>query len=335
MQKTFTNEQLDFIRDNFDKMTYKEIGAVLNRDWRAINHQVRKMGLVKKQPEWTDEEEQFLKDNIGILTYEEMSHVLVRTRSSVQSKISKMKLGETPPKYTYNANYFENINTADKAYWLGFMMADGCIAEKSGGYLRVQIALKRDDKEHLEKFVRAIDGDMSVKEVVSKVKGKCHETALLTINSHKMANDLIKHGVVRNKTYGFEHPKLEYGLISHYLRGYIDGDGCYYCGGRKNQLGFRHTIEIVSKTKEPLEWFREFLEKHDISPKVYHIKGQDKWKLYIMSKNDIIKALSLIYDGANEGIMLKRKYEKSKELLEIAVNGGDIVEYERAKSVKA
>ena len=30
-------------------------------------------------------------------------------------------------KYVYNKDYFEKINTSEKAYWLGFLYADGCI----------------------------------------------------------------------------------------------------------------------------------------------------------------------------------------------------------------
>ena len=56
-------------------------------------------------------------------------------------------------KHFFNENYFEVIDSEDKAYWLGFISADGCVA-KSSKYnsYRLQIAISSIDSDHLNKF---------------------------------------------------------------------------------------------------------------------------------------------------------------------------------------
>lgn len=44
-------------------------------------------------------------------------------------------------KYRYNENYFENIDTEEKAYWLGFIFADGFITKKTNGSFIFGISL--------------------------------------------------------------------------------------------------------------------------------------------------------------------------------------------------
>jgi len=56
----------------------------------------------------------------------------------------------------YNRHIFDKINTPEKAYWLGFIVADG--------YLNVErrmlrIKLGNKDKHHLEKFILFLNGD--------------------------------------------------------------------------------------------------------------------------------------------------------------------------------
>lgn len=57
-------------------------------------------------------------------------------------------------KHFFNESYFEVIDTEDKAYWLGFLYADGNIyyhkdknGDRKGG--KVELSLKSDDFNHL------------------------------------------------------------------------------------------------------------------------------------------------------------------------------------------
>ena len=55
--------------------------------------------------------------------------------------------------HLYKANYrtFKIIDSAEKAYWLGFIAADGCVyvREKNA---TVWLQIKAEDRKHLEKF---------------------------------------------------------------------------------------------------------------------------------------------------------------------------------------
>lgn len=53
--------------------------------------------------------------------------------------------------YPRISNYFTNIDTREKAYWLGMFYADGCVHSNSN---EISIGLK--DQEHIEKFKQAI-----------------------------------------------------------------------------------------------------------------------------------------------------------------------------------
>jgi len=49
----------------------------------------------------------------------------------------------------FNENYFDVIDNPDKAYWLGFLYADGAISSNNN---TVELSLKSSDIKHLEKF---------------------------------------------------------------------------------------------------------------------------------------------------------------------------------------
>ena len=55
---------------------------------------------------------------------------------------------------SFNIHYFDSIDTEEKAYWLGFLFADGAITQYNHSY-DIELSLKIDDKEHVEKFAKA------------------------------------------------------------------------------------------------------------------------------------------------------------------------------------
>ncbi len=63
-------------------------------------------------------------------------------------------------KYSVNDDYFSIIDTEEKAYWLGFIFADGYISNKNGK--RVGITLKSSDRDHIIKFAKAISATYPV-----------------------------------------------------------------------------------------------------------------------------------------------------------------------------
>lgn len=260
---------------------------------------------------WTNEEISFLKDNYSSLTYNELAVKLNRTRSAIQSKISKMGLIKSEQgKYSYNKRYFSSIDTQDKAYWLGFITADGCVSIKEDNYKRLKIVLQLKDKPHLEKFNKSIEGNLQIREKKVNFNNKIYECCEIIVNSTEMCDDLIKLGIVPNKTEILEMCKIPKELMPHYLRGFIDGDGCFYKGIRATGTE-RISVDIVGKSIILLQQFQSYLKEFNIKSYIYK-KRETNFKLNINSKESILKLIDLIYK--NNTICLDRKYIKAQEI---------------------
>lgn len=199
-------------------------------------------------------------------------------------------------KHRFNESYFESINCEEKAYWLGFLMADGCIYAGTDGYsYRLQINLKLSDKCHLERFQEAIMSSYKIQEKYIRGSGVC----LLKINSTQMCKDLISHGVTPRKSLVCSDPKLQKELIPHFIRGYFDGDGCIthdakgrwtfsFAGGEKMLLFLQN--ELHCKTS------------------IYKIKHSKTMSLEAGSKESLVYFYKYIYSDAS--IFLERKKKK-------------------------
>lgn len=117
-------------------------------------------------------------------------------------------------------DYFDNIDSSDKAYFLGWLMADGNVSVYNGQYsIKVHIAYK--DKELIDKFLKYIQS-------TNKAKMKCgkNPSYYVSLTSRHMCESLSNYGIVPQKT-GFEIfpdniPKV---YIRDFIRGVFDGDG--------------------------------------------------------------------------------------------------------------
>ena len=128
----------------------------------------------------------------------------------------------TNRRYSVNHEYFNEIDNEEKAYWLGFIFADGYIRErKSGNSLEIKLSIK--DKNHLELFKKCINSNHTILEQFNKVKYRgavsksqlCH----LAVYSKRMVECIKKNGVHSRKTFTIERPNIEKELIRHFIRG--------------------------------------------------------------------------------------------------------------------
>ena len=125
----------------------------------------------------------------------------------------KAKNSRGGEKYTLNKDYFKSIDTENKAYWLGYLWADGCITKYSI-ILELQVA----DKDHLELFLKEIYGDIHPE---LKEKDGC---VVANISCMEMVDDLKNLGFsIKDKRIVI--PRMSKELHRHFIRGYYDGDG--------------------------------------------------------------------------------------------------------------
>jgi len=123
--------------------------------------------------------------------------------------------------YHVDETFFAVIDTEEKAYWLGFLYADGY--NQRG--CRITINLSRKDEAHLEKFKKSIKSDQPLYYRVVKIK-KANEVVRLDLNSVKISLDLEKNGMMQAKSLILTWPTfLPPNLYRHFIRGYFDGDG--------------------------------------------------------------------------------------------------------------
>jgi hypothetical protein len=139
--------------------------------------------------------------------------------------------------HSHDTSLFDEIDTGSKAYWLGFISADGCVTDNGV----VRIALAGQDEGHLVKLKRDLQATHPIRGVTPKGRAK-HQSAL-SINSRKLAGGLRAHGVVPRKSLTMKPPtKVPLHLLRHYWRGMVDGDGSLFVSRKYANL--RKAVEI-------------------------------------------------------------------------------------------
>src|ERR1035437_3373126 len=119
-----------------------------------------------------------------------------------------------------NEDFFDNIDTEEKAYWFGFIIADGGLS-KDSYQLFINLGLK--DSLHLIKFANIFGANIKFTNYNDK-KG----VSLKLTNKH-LYSYLIQSGVYPNKTKienGYCVKSIHRCLLKHFIRGVFDGDGC-------------------------------------------------------------------------------------------------------------
>ena len=206
--------------------------------------------------------------------------------------------------YSLDERFFDRIDTPDKAYWLGFLTADGIIGDRF-----VRIHLQLGDAEHLSKFAVSLRSEqpVSFRENTSS-NGTSARQAMIIINSIKLAQSLHRLGVTSRKTFIVrpceEVPET---LLADYWRGVFDGDGSI---SRSGVLHMKWQLSLVGN-QAMVEGFREFIARFvhsnaSVRPtsSIFRVAyfGYDKPRA----------VARILYENAT--IYLDRKYALAKEL---------------------
>jgi hypothetical protein len=203
-------------------------------------------------------------------------------------------------KYSFNQFFFETIDTEAKAYWLGFIMADGGI-DTTGRSKQLFIKLKLDDIFHLEKFKKALDSNHPIKISSSLVFGGKFYSAKIRICSYKLVDDLAKYKIIQNKTDKIRFPDIRSDLINHFIRGYFDGDGSISIVKSTNQK----QINIIGKNYEFIKDFQHYLTKNCDINLLKINKTKNLFKISYGGNINIEKIGNFLYNNAS--IYLERK----------------------------
>lgn len=126
---------------------------------------------------------------------------------------------------TLNEEIFEEIDTPDKAYWLGVMYSDGYISKTSSYTNYFGLSISSKDREWLLKFKNFLNynGNIHDYKVAMGYKPGTPYSRLL-VGSNHIVECLEKLGVVEHKT-KFINKMPDINFKDDFIRGYIDGDG--------------------------------------------------------------------------------------------------------------
>ena len=216
-------------------------------------------------------------------------------------------------KYSVNDNYFNEIDTEEKAYWLGFIYADGYVVTNMD---RIGISLNSIDKSHLDKFKQATLATYPINDYEEKDGygvGSIYSRILIT--SKQMKLDLQKLGVHENKTLILEFPtQVPQNLIRHFIRGYFDGDGSLtygskqVCGNANYFIKFTGTIEMINAIQK---YFGTSVKEEQRYPE----RNINNYSITIGGNQQVKRILDNLYQDAT--IYLERKYNRYIELKQL------------------
>jgi DNA-binding Lrp family transcriptional regulator len=242
----------------------------------------------------------------------------VRSLTKLGSKynIKRQTLSERFKKWGYeiinqqnkcrlNENCFDSMNTEEQFYWLGFMYADGNIS-KEGNRIEMRLSLK--DRDHLEKFRKFLQLTTEIRTGKTNGIEFCH----LSVRNKHLWNILNNLGCSPQKSLTLTFPSLklftkkEY--ILHFLRGYVDGDGCLTISKDNNKLRTRLTIVGTESFLNSIN--------HLFSDKGYiRNKSTENYinQAFELKFSDVPSRKLTRYLYENATIYLNRKYEKYLE----------------------
>ena len=209
--------------------------------------------------------------------------------------------------YQCNYDYFENIDSDEKAYWLGFLAADGCNYRRETN-ATILLNIHQKDSDHLIKFQASLNSNIPIKNLIQN-DGFSNNTPMsrFAINSIKMSKDLEKLGIVPRKSLILKPPIIDEKYYLPFILGYFDGDGSI-C-----KLKQYNNYELsIQGTKEMINWINSVLQLDCKLTQRNPNSNLNNYYISIGGTNKIYNILYKLYNSCN--IHLERKYLIYKEL---------------------
>ena len=193
-----------------------------------------------------------------------------------------------------NENYFEKIDTYNKAYLLGFLCADGCIYKKTN---KITFLISNKDENILEFIKKELEVTNKIvyNTYYDKRTSKYYIRVSLSFSSSKLKLDLSKLGITFEKSTKLSFPKIQEQYYFSFIRGLIDGDGSI----SKNKT----TVSLIS-TNEVLIEIIDYCKKFNINWANSFQKITEKQSKIYLNKNTLKLFYHLYKD---KGFHLERK----------------------------
>lgn len=198
-------------------------------------------------------------------------------------------------------DFFDNIDTQEKAYMIGFLLADGYVMDLFAGHKRNPIwaiQLHGRDEYILESFRKLVGVHHGLYHTATR------PTVLLVVSSAHMAQELAKYNVVPRKSFitSFPFDTIPRKLYRHVVRGVFDGDGCISGAActffGKSQLVF--DVRQILHEEIAVNYNNVFTKKDGVH------------QFSFSSKKDVTAFYHYLYDDAS--LFLTRKKGRFEQL---------------------
>ena len=287
-----------------------EIANDLKIDSRLITEKLSTLGYIvrggasAKQvialKEAVDDYIENIDKNLAVTFYAK-KHGCARTTLSNQLKSLGYTIINRQTSVKFNENVFDSINSEEKAYWLGFIFADGYISNTG----QFELSLKESDSEHLEKFNKFMECTTpnKVKHSTIVTNGKTYCRCRWFISNQHLKDVLFSLGCVCNKSLILKFPNTDIfkskELIRHFIRGYVDGDGSLTWRNKE------HTLPDISVLGTE-HFLYSILEYLNLPEYKLQSKYKNECKSFSISCRKALDVAKFLYENSN--IYLNRKY---------------------------
>lgn len=311
----FTDEQKEFIKNHYIDMKYDDLSEILNCKKTQLQWYLKKNGMAKGKGKrrniFSASDDEFIINNYQTMDYPEIAKKLGYNAKQVGARARYLGLRKNRQ---INEDYFDIIDTSLKAYLLGFIYADGWVVyshEKHNYEFGMQ--LQAGDTYILEKINNELGGQ-NIIEHKSPREGEIFGKKInvgpidsLRIYSKHLVESLMANGIETNKSQKDVCPVVKDKFFFDFLRGYIDGDGCFYTDDKWTYM------HITCASRVPLEYLQKKLSSYSIETRIY-TENEKKHRLMCVNTNEMKKLVGRLYyeDGL---FCLSRKYERIKHLL--------------------
>lgn len=212
-----------------------------------------------------------------------------------------------------NENYFQIIDSERKAYFLGYLLADGCVCERPKSSKRLSMSLQLRDGYILEFLREDLESDKQI--LYSEIRNN----AVLDVSSNKLCNDLIKLGITPRKSFTAKFPTFDQvpeHLFHHFMRGLFDGDGCICSQSRRDTRNTTFHFEIFG-TFDVCNGVARVLDNLVVSNDIKQaIKKENIYFIGYYKLQSLKQIYNYLYQDAT--IWLDRKRIKFKEVFSIS-----------------
>lgn len=259
---------------------------------------------------WELHKDIIIKDYVGGKTLDYLGAKYGHYEQNIKKKLETWGIKLRNPSelntiYSFDKTFFKKIDSAEKAYWLGFIYADGNVYKKGETYV-LQIALSKKDSEHVLKFRKSIKSNHKLY--------KDREAIRIMIHNKELGENLKKLGVFERKSLLLKFPTkniLPEKFISSFILGYFDGDGSISYQNKRwgfNLIGPTNFLFAISKilTKKGLTKTKLSKEKRCLSGKISYLSyGGTIIRKKDFSNKNLEKIYNFLY--SKNQIYLERK----------------------------